>query len=167
MSRIARRTRTAARVSAGLALALLLCGCVLHLRHMHRAAPADGGMSAVDAAADHTVALLSYTAATVEKQLHEAADALAPSTFRDDFLRTVDEHTIPVAQSNAITTSAQIVGRALVSAGDDRAEVLLFIDQSTSSSATSDSSPTDAGSRVEVTMTRDGGSWRIADFRTI
>ncbi|MDN5759743.1 MAG: h domain protein [Tomitella sp.] len=168
MSGAGPRVRWIVRVLAAIAIALAVAGAGLELRHLHEMRLADSGEEAVGAAADQVPALLSYESDTVDQQLHDAASGLAPSPYRDRFTDTIESTVIPTSEDKSISTSADVVGSALVSSRDDGAVVLLLIDQRTTSATTGVDSPPDvAGSRVEVTMTRDGDEWRIEELRPV
>ena len=117
--------------------------------------------SAVNAARDGTVALLSYKPDTLNQDF-----AAAKSHLTGDFLNYYDQFTkqvvTPAAQSKAVTTTAQVVGAAASELEPDKAVVLIFVNQVTTSKERPD--PSMASSSVKVSLTKVHGQWLIAKF---
>ncbi|MFY9767882.1 MAG: hypothetical protein WAK42_23430 [Mycobacterium sp.] len=120
--------------------------------------------SAVDAARDGTVALLSYKPDTLNQDL-----AAAKSHLTGEFLKKYDDFTrqivTPAAKEKALTTTAQVVGAAASEVQPNSAVVLLFINQATISKDRPD--PAMASSSVLVSLTKVHGTWLIANFQPI
>ena len=117
--------------------------------------------SVVNAARDGTVALLSYKPDTLNQDF-----AAAKSHLTGDFLNYYDQFTkqvvTPAAQSKAVTTTAQVVGAAASELEPDKAVVLIFDNQVTTSKERPD--PSMASSSVKVSLTKVHGQWLIAKF---
>ena len=117
--------------------------------------------SVVNAARDGTVALLSYKPDTLNQDF-----AAAKSHLTGDFLNYYDQFTkqvvTPAAQSKAVTTTAQVVGAAASELEPDKAVVLIFVNQVTTSKERPD--PSMASSSVKVSLTKVHGQWLIAKF---
>jgi Mce-associated membrane protein len=120
--------------------------------------------SAVGAARDGTVALLSYKPDTLNQDL-----AAAKSHLTGEFLKKYDDFTrqivTPAAKEKALTTTAQVVGAAASEVQPNSAVVLLFINQATISKDRPD--PAMASSSVLVSLTKVHGTWLIANFQPI
>ena len=120
--------------------------------------------SAVDAARDGTVALLSYKPDTLNQDF-----AAAKSHLTGDFLNYYDQFTkqivTPAAKEKALTTTAQVVGAAASELHPNSAVVLLFVNQATVSKDRPD--PAMASSTVLVSLTKVHGKWLIAKFQPI
>jgi len=120
--------------------------------------------SAVNAARDGTVALLSYKPDTLDQDF-----AAAKSHLTGDFLNYYDQFTkqviTPAAHSNAVTTTAQVVGAAATELHPNSAVVLIFINQVTTSKERPD--PAMAASSVLVSLTKLHGDWLISKFDPI
>jgi Mce-associated membrane protein len=120
--------------------------------------------SAVGAARDGTVALLSYKPDTLNQDL-----AAAKSHLTGDFLNYYDQFTkqvvTPAAKQKAVTTTAQVVGAAASEMHPDKAVVLVFVNQVTTSKERPD--PTMAASSVLVSMIKVHGAWLITKFDPI
>ncbi|MGB7114427.1 MAG: hypothetical protein WBD77_28540 [Mycobacterium sp.] len=117
--------------------------------------------SAVDAARDGTVALLSYKPDTLNQDF-----AAAKSHLTGDFLNYYDTFTkqivSPAAKEKAVTTAAQVVGAAASDVHPNSAVVLVFVNQVTTSRDRPD--PTMAASSVLVSLTKVHETWLITKF---
>ena len=120
--------------------------------------------SAVDAARDGTVALLSYKPDTLNQDF-----AAAKSHLTGDFLNYYDQFTrqivTPAAKEKKLTTTAQVVGAAASELNPNSAVVLLFVNQATVSKDRPD--PALASSSVLVSLTKVHGQWLITKFQPI
>ncbi len=125
---------------------------------------AAAAQSAVDAARDGTVAILSYKPDTLNQDF-----AAAKSHLTGDFLNYYDQFTreivTPAAKEKALTTTAQVVGAAAAELHPDSAVVLLFVNQATVSKERPD--PAMASSTVLVSLTKVHGKWLITKFQPI
>lgn len=118
---------------------------------------------AVIAARDSTVALLSYKPDTVEKDLGAARDRLT-GNFLDAYTQLVNTVVIPGAKEKKISALATVPAAAPVSAKQDHAVVLLFVDQTVTVGA---DAPTQTTSSVRVTLDKVGDRWLISAFEPI
>ena len=117
--------------------------------------------SAVNAARDGTVAMLSYKPDTLNQDF-----ATARSHLTGDFLNYYDKFTkevvTPAAQTKGVTTTAQVVGAAAAQLSPDKAVVLVFINQATTSKERPD--PAMAASSAKVSLDKVHGAWLISKF---
>jgi Mce-associated membrane protein len=118
----------------------------------------------VGAATDGTVALLSYSADSLDKDF-----ALARSHLSGDFLSYFDQFSqqtvAPMAKEKSMRTTAKVSGAAVSELQPDSAVVLVFVDQVTT---TKDSpQPSVAVNTVLVHLSRINGSWLITKFTPI
>lgn len=110
------------------------------------------------AAADLAAGVLSYDWEDFDAEVRETRASLAPS-FRSEYARSMDR-----VQQQTVTQKlslrATVREAAVSSASADRVVALVFLDQVTSSP----SLPTRRVDqvRVLVTVTRDGGEWRVS-----
>jgi len=149
-----------------LALALLGTGLLAGWLYFSQYRPdeqTDGAVaqSAVNAARDGTVALLSYKPDTLNQDF-----AAARSHLTGDFLNYYDKFTkdvvTPAAQTKGVTTTAQVVGAAASELNPDKAVVLVFINQATTSKERPD--PAMASSSANVSLAKVHGEWLISKF---
>lgn len=120
-------------------------------------------VDAVQAASEGTVALLSYHADSVEKDLSAAGDRLTGS-FREDYDKLTKEVVIPGAHEKGISAVASVPAAATVSATSDHAVVLVFVDQNITVGS---DPPTGTSSSVRVTLDKVGGHWMISGFEPV
>lgn len=114
----------------------------------------------VTAARDATVAMLSYRAATVEKDLTAARDRIT-GPFLDSYTDLVERTVIPGAKRQKISAQARVPAAASVSAGGRNAVVLVFVNQTITMGA---GAPTETASTIKVTLDKVGDRWLVAGF---
>ena len=114
-----------------------------------------------NAASDGTVALLSYSPDSLDKDF-----AAAKSHLSGDFLSYYNQFTeqivAPAAKQKSLKTNARVLGAAVQELHPDSAVVLMLVDQSTTSKDNPD--PSMASSSVLVSLTRVNGNWLITKF---
>ena len=113
------------------------------------------------AASEGTVALLSYSSDSLEKDFANARSHLA-----GDFLSYYNQFTqasvAPVAKQKSMKTTANVTEAAVSALHPDSADVLVFVDQTTTIKDSPQASV--AASSVLVHMTRIHGAWKITGF---
>jgi Mce-associated membrane protein len=117
-------------------------------------------VESIRAAKDGTIALLSYKPDSVEQQLGAARDLLA-GDFRDSYTSLTHDVVIPGAKQKQISAVATVPAAASVSAGPNRAVVLVFVNQS---AIVGTGAPTETASSVRVTLDKVGRRWLISRF---
>jgi Mce-associated membrane protein len=118
-----------------------------------------GGQDALAAARRAAVALLSYDSRTVDTQLATASD-LITGPFQADFRTVTSTQVAPAAKERQVSTHAQVVAAAVVTAAPREVTTLLYLNQITESA--SSPAPTISGSRVRLTMTEVAGRWLVS-----
>jgi Mce-associated membrane protein len=117
--------------------------------------------SAIKAASDGTVALLSYSPETLDKDF-----AAAKSKLTGDFLSYYTQFTeqivAPAAKQKKVKTTASVVRSAVSELRPDSALVLVFINQTTESTGLPEPSVT--VSSVRVSLKKVDGAWLISSF---
>jgi Mce-associated membrane protein len=117
----------------------------------------------IQAAKDSTTALLSYQPDTVEQQLTDARKLLT-GEFLDSYTSLTTNVVIPGAKQKQISAVASVPAGASVSADQEHAVVLVFINQTV---AVGGDAPTATASSVRVTMDKVGGKWLISKFEPV
>ena len=119
------------------------------------------GRAATTAASDGTVALLSYSPDTLDKAFTAAKAHLTGDflTYYNDFTQQI---VAPAAKQKGVKTTAAVVRKAVSELHRDSAVVLLFVNQSTTS--TERPEPDMRASMVRVTLTKVNGAWLISKF---
>jgi Mce-associated membrane protein len=156
-------------VAVILVLLLLISGGVatwLYFKQYRPDQQTDAGVAraVVAAASDGTVALLSYSADSLDKDF-----ATARSHLAGDFLSYYDQFSqqtvAPMAKQKSMKTTAKVTGAAVSELHPDSAVVLVLVDQVTT---TKDSpQPSLAVSSALVRMTRLNGNWLITNFTPV
>jgi Mce-associated membrane protein len=119
----------------------------------------DRAMRTAPAAAERAAAaVLTYDYRTLEAD-RDAAAALMTPEYREQYLKTF-ELVMDAAPARKARVEADVRASGVSLPGDDRVEVLLFVNQTTVSTASS-GEPQIALNRVVFTMERDGEAWRV------
>lgn len=123
------------------------------------------GQSASDVvlqqAKDATVAVLSYSPEDLDKNL-EAAKSHLTGDFLNYYSQFTDQVIRPAVQTKKVSTTANVVRAAVSEMHPDQAKVLVFVNQTTTSSDREEPSLT--ASSVVVTMDKVDGKWLISAF---
>jgi Mce-associated membrane protein len=112
------------------------------------------------AARDSTIALLSFRSDTIETEVEAARERLTGG-FHDTYTQVTREVLIPNAKERHVSATASVPAVASVSATENHAVVLLFVDQTVT---IGDSPPADASTSVRVTLDKIGDSWLVSGF---
>lgn len=120
-------------------------------------------VQSVQAAAEGTVAMLSYKPDTVETDLGTARDRLAGG-FRDSYTSLINDVVIPGAKQKQITSVATVAATSSVSATAKHAVVLIFVNQTITMGA---DAPSNTASAVRVTLDKTDGRWMISEFEPV
>ena len=123
----------------------------------------EDATSAAQAAAERAIVpVLSYDYETLEADQKRAASYLT-SSYRADY-----DQLFGVISDNAPSTqtkvSAQVVGSGIVRSGEDRVDVLVFVDRPTTNKLTPE--PVIYKDQVTVTMQKVGDDWLIDNLVT-
>ena len=164
-----RARRTVKVVPVVLVLLLLLSGGVaawLYFKQYRPDKETDPSVAnaVANAASDGTVALLSYSPDSLDKDF-----ANAKSHLSGDFLSYYNQFTeqivAPAAKQKSLKTNARVLGAAVQELHPDSAVVLVLVDQSTTSK--DNPGPSMASSSVLVSMARVNGNWLISKFEPV
>ncbi|MBB3600372.1 Mce-associated membrane protein [Mycolicibacterium sp. BK556] len=117
-------------------------------------------VESVQAASQIAVAMLSYQPDTVEKDLAAVQDRLA-GPFLDSYRSLVHDVVIPGSHEKKTAAVATVAAAASVSASQNHAVALLFINQAVT---VGNDAPISTASSVRVTLDRVDGRWRVAGF---
>jgi Mce-associated membrane protein len=114
----------------------------------------------VRVASEDAVALLSYKADSVDKDLGAARERLT-GDFKDAYTTLTREVVIPGAKEKHISAVAKVNAGASVSATANHGVVLLFVNQTVT---IGDGAPTDTQPVVRVTLDKVNGRWLVSHF---
>ena len=115
----------------------------------------------VQAASDGTVALLTYKPDSMDKDF-AAAKARLTGDFLDYYTRFTTDIVTPAVKQKSVKTSASVVRKALSKLEPTSAEVLVFVNQTTTSKENPEGAF--AASSVRVGLTKVGNEWLISAF---
>ncbi|MEB3068145.1 twin-arginine translocation pathway signal [[Mycobacterium] vasticus] len=154
--------RIAAALGALLTVAAALtCWLYFGIYRADRQVGVEAEQAAMAAAADGAVAVLTYAPPTLEKDFAAAQQHLTGDflSYYTDFTQKV---VTPAAKQKGVQTVASVIRKGIVSLGPKRAEVLVFINQTTVSNANPDGSF--SMSSVKIGMEKHDGRWLISSF---
>lgn len=154
------RTRT---ISLGVLLIALVLTIVATLLARSASADADARSDALAAAKALVPDLLSYENATLQDDLAHAG-AQTTGTFGDDYRKILKEVVEPTATKQGISTQAAVSAAGIISGNRESVVALVFLTQTTTARGNHSAV---SGSRVEVTMKRDGDTWKIAGLKPV
>jgi Mce-associated membrane protein len=117
--------------------------------------------TALSAAKDGTVAVLSYSPDNLDKDLDSAKSHLT-GDFLTYYSQFTDQVVRPAVKTKQVSTSANIVRAAVSEMHPDQAKVLVFVNQTTTSSDRNE--PSQSASSVIVTLNKVDGKWLISAF---
>jgi Mce-associated membrane protein len=145
-----------------LALVLVLAATAgLLLVRAEGADRVERARSEAQAAAEaHAVTLLSYDYRHLDRDFAKARKVLTGS-FADDYATTTERVVRPSAEEVEAVVTAEVASSSVVRAEENRVVVLLFVDQTTTSTRL-DGPKVDLN-RVRLTMTRTGGEWLVSE----
>jgi len=116
---------------------------------------------ALDAAKNGTVAMLSYSPESLDKDF-AAAKLHLTGDFLSYYTQFTEQIVTPAAKQKSVKTSAAVVRAAVSELHPDSAVVLVFINQTTTSKENPDGSF--AASAVKVGLKKINDTWRISSF---
>lgn len=154
------RNRT---ISLGVLLVVLALAVAATWQARLAVADADARSDALEAATSRVPDLLSYDNATLHDDLARAA-AQTTGRFGADYRKILDDVVEPTATKRAISTRASVSAAGIVSGNREKVVVLVFLTQTTTARGNRSAV---SGSRVEVTMERDGDTWKIAGLTPV
>lgn len=111
------------------------------------------------AAERHAVTLLSYDHRHLDRDFARAREVVT-GPFADDYATTTERVVRPSAEEVKAVVTAEVASSAVVRAGENRAVVLLFVDQTTTSTRLE--GPKVDLNRVRITLVRSGGEWLVS-----
>lgn len=146
-----------------LALILAFGGAYLKWQAGSAALARTAAVQSTQAATESTITMLSYRPDTVDKELPAAANRLT-GKFRDEYSQLINQVVVPGAKQKRISAVASVPGAASVSATENHAVVLVFVNQTIT---IGDDAPTDTASTVTVTLDKVHGRWLISRFEPV
>ena len=149
-------------VLAAIALVLAVASGVLRWLTVTQAESDTARVESAEAAKEITTEMLSYETDTVEQQLTAARDRMT-GKFLGTYTAMINE-VIPAAQAQRIAAVADVLEVGTVKAEPDRAELVLFVNQSVQ---VGDHMPEKTPSVARVTMVKDGDRWLLSEYEPV
>ena len=147
-------------VVAGLvAVALVLTALLLAVRARSEDRVEQARTAALAAAETHAVDLLSYDYRHLDRDFARAGKALTGS-FADDYATTTETVVRPTALEVKAVVTAEVAASSVVRASQNQVVVLLFVNQTTTSTRVE--GPKVDLNRVRLTLTRVDGDWLVS-----
>ncbi|MCV7066151.1 twin-arginine translocation pathway signal [Mycolicibacterium farcinogenes] len=125
---------------------------------------AEAATAVVELATDGSLALLSYAPNSLDQDIAGARSHLT-GDFLTYYSEFAEKFVVPAAKQKDIHATASIVRAAPVDVQSDTAQVLVFLNQATTSRDNPE--PAQAASAVKVGLTKVDGKWLISSFDPI
>ena len=122
----------------------------------------DAIRTAPGAAEQAAATILAYDYESLEAD-RDAAAALMTPEYRKEYVETFDDLVLEAARERKARVEADVRASGVAAAGPDRVEVLLFVNQTTVSTANS-GEPQTALNRVVLALEKVDGAWRVDDI---
>jgi Mce-associated membrane protein len=119
------------------------------------------GERAAAAAESSATEILAYNHKRMDAD-REAATAYMTPAFAEKYTETFTKVVVPAAEQTRARVTSEVRGSAVVRASQDTVRVLLFVDQTTVSTA--NETPQSALNRVELVMVERSGAWLVDDI---
>lgn len=123
--------------------------------------------NAAAAAERAAAAVLAFSHDSLDADLAKAQRFLSPTSydenpaFRDVYTETFNSDARPRAVETKATVTANVLASAVVNATDERAQILVYVDQTTTSTVNG-GRPQVALNRTTFDMVNEDGSWLVA-----
>jgi Mce-associated membrane protein len=157
--RARRRVDVVLLLAVALVVVLALTAGALVLRARSDDRVEQARTAARAAAERHAVTLLSYDHRHLDKDFAAARKVLTGG-FAKDYASTTEKVVRPTAEQVKAVVTAEVASSSVVRAKDNRAVVLLFVDQTTTSTRLE--GPRVDLNRVRMTLDRTGGEWLVS-----
>ena len=136
-------------------------GCTSSSTGLTRRPNAAAAAVALDAAKNGTIALLSYSPESLDKDFANAKSHLT-GDFLSYYTQFTEQIVTPAAKQKSVKTTATVVRAAVSEMHPDSAVVLVFINQTTTSKENPDGAF--AASAVKVGLKKVNDAWLISSF---
>lgn len=120
--------------------------------------------AAIAAAKDGTVAVYTYSANTIDRDIASAQSHLT-GDFLSQYKQYIQSPAPTEAKKNAVKTAATVAGAALMELHPGSAQALLFINQTTTSAQNPATSL--ASRSIVVTLVKVDGKWLISAMKPV
>ena len=146
-------------VAGVVVLALVLSAAAMMAKARGEDRTEKARTAAVAAAESRAVDLLSYDYRHLDRDFDRAQKGLT-GQFAQDYAHTTESVVRPTAEEVHAVVKAEVVSSSVVRAAQNKVVVLLFINQTTTSTRVE--GPQVDLTRVRMTLTRVDGDWKIS-----
>ncbi|MFC9993296.1 h domain protein [Nocardia sp. NPDC127526] len=108
--------------------------------------------------------MFGYNFRTIDAQMPKVMADMTPD-FQEDWKKVTETVLAPGAKEKELTVEATVVESGVISAEDDNAEVMIFLNQK--STGKDPSKGTYDASRLRVKLDKEDGRWLVADVDPI
>jgi len=150
-------------IGLAVVVAALIAGVVYFANQPSDTEVEESTREAQSAAERAIVPVLSYDAKTLDED-QAAAHAQMTSDYREDYDKLFESIKENAPSTGTVVTAEPPFASGIVRSGEDRVEVLLFVNRPTTNKARPE--PVVFRDQVTVTMQRVGGDWLIDDLKT-
>ena len=154
-----RRSDVLVLVALAVVVALAVTAGLLYLRARGEDRTEAARTAAQVAGERHAVALLSYDHRHLDRDFARAEKVLT-GRFADDYAQTTEKVVRPTAEQVKAVVTAEVVSSSVVRASENRVVLLLFVDQTTTSTRLE--GPKVDLNRVRMTLSRTGAGWLVS-----
>lgn len=157
-------------VVASLLLVAVVAEAVLLVRgqlearaEQQRAEALDSALTDAPARAEKAAAaLLSYSHTSIDKDISRTTPFLT-ADYSEDYESTMRDVVAGPAKQTKATVTAEVLSTAVLDAGSERTDVLVFVNQETES--TNSDQPRTALNRAILTMVKRDGAWVVSNLK--
>jgi Mce-associated membrane protein len=142
----------------------LLAGLVYFQYRPDQQTNEAAAQAAIAAAKDGTMAVYTYSANTIDRDIASAQSHLT-GDFLTQYRQYIQSPAPSDAKRNAVKTAATVAGAALMELHPNSAQALLFINQTTTSAQ--NPATTLASRSIMVTLVKVDGQWLISSIKPV
>ena len=150
-------------IGLAVVVAALIVGVVYFANQPSDTEVEEATRAAQSAAERAVVPVLSYDAQTLEEDQAEAQSYMT-SDYRTEYDKLFEAIKDNAPRTGTVVAAEEPLASAIVRSGEDRVEVLLFVNRPTTNKARPE--PVIFRDQVTVTMQRVGGDWLVDDLTT-
>lgn len=150
-------------IGLAVVVAALIAGVVYFANQPSDTEVEEATRAAQSAAERAVVPVLSYDAETLEEDQAEAQRQMT-SDYREEYDKLFEAIKDNAPRTGTVVQAEPPLASGIVRSGEDRVQILLFVDRATTNKARPE--PVVFRDQVTVTMQRVGGDWLVDDLET-
>ena len=158
------RSRWALQTLGALVVAAALINVVLLVQARSESSVNAARTAALEAAEVRVPVMFSYRYTDLEADLG-VAGGNTTGDFKTKYAKVLREVVLPNARKRKVSTQATVQAASVISSTSSRAEVLLFVNQATSTKTAEE--PVTSSTRIIVTMTKTSDGWFVSGLEPV